>query len=204
VFRKQPYLLEDVLKVVKDMDARGRRLEGGELQRACVLADRRGDGLLDKLDFSDCLRSGGVKLRAETERDLCDSLAVGGRIDYRDFIHVLQEQLRGAEDIDDIFRELKKKISREVKGGQELTDIFDLMDTDRSGNITLDEFKDGLRKIGITINREESEKIMDKFAMTGGSIRFREFVRVCGPMTTSSAEEKAAYVEVRGCLVQSV
>ena len=70
------------------------------------------------------------------------------------------------------------------------------MDVDRSGSVSLEEFKNGLRKLGITINREESEKIMDKFAKTNGSIRFRDFVTACGPMTSSAREEKEAFVEV--------
>jgi Ca2+-binding EF-hand superfamily protein len=195
IFRKQPYLLEDLLSVVKELDARGRRLDGDFLSD-CRKADRRGDGNLDKLTFTDCLRSGGLRLRPETERDLCDSLQDSGGIDYRDFVKVVMEAYRGEEDMDDVFRDLKKKIAREVKEGLELTEIFDLMDKDRSGMVSLDEFKDGLRKIGISINRDESKKIMDKFALQNGSIRFRDFITACGPNSKSPRDDKAAYVEV--------
>ena len=195
VFRKQPYLLDDVLNAAKDLLSRGRNLDDNFL-RDCRRADHRGDGMLEKLNFSDCLRSGGLRLRPETERDLCDSLTQRGRIDYREFIDIIKENLSADDDADDLFRMLKKKISREVKGGHELTEIFDRMDTDGSGKLSINELKDGLRKLGITINRDESEKIMDKFALTGGTIRFRDFVKACAPMTSSKRDEKHMFAEV--------
>ena len=190
VFRKQPYLLTAILEAVRSHNLRLNE----DFNRACRKADRRSNGLLDKLDFSNCLRM--LRLRSETERDLSDSLAVGGMIDYKDFLRAVEESRRSEEDMNDIFRELKQKISGQVRGGHELTEIFDRMDADGSGKVSLDEFKDGLRKLGIMINREETERILDKFSLHGGSIRFRDFIRVCAPMTTSRRQEEAMFVEV--------
>jgi Ca2+-binding EF-hand superfamily protein len=55
--------------------------------------------------------------------------------------------------------------------------IFDKIDRNGSGKISVDELKEGLERLGISVSRPEAEAVSQRFASHGGSIRFRDFVR---------------------------
>ena len=55
--------------------------------------------------------------------------------------------------------------------------IFDRMDRDRNGTLTLDEFNDGLKKLGIHVSRAEAKRITDRFSARSGGINYRDFLR---------------------------
>jgi hypothetical protein len=51
MFRKQPYLLEELVRVVKTMEGKGRPVDN--LLRDCRSADKNRDGELNRVDFSE-------------------------------------------------------------------------------------------------------------------------------------------------------
>jgi len=62
----------------------------------------------------------------------------------------------------------------EIKG---LKQMFNNMDTDKSGTITVEELKEGLRKLGSKISEAEVQKLMEAVDVDkSGSIDYTEFL----------------------------
>lgn len=58
-----------------------------------------------------------------------------------------------------IFQVIAESLSEEEIGG--LKELFNMIDTDKSGTITFDELKDGLKRVGSEMMESEIQALMD-------------------------------------------
>jgi Ca2+-binding EF-hand superfamily protein len=203
VFTKRPALMDALLAQLLVAKEKGATLRDFVLACEDVDTDRR--GFVRKSDFAKALHRGALNMKPDTERDLLDSLddafsaasrgssssssrSVSKGLHYQSFVACIEKELTAEDEADEVLAKLRRNIARAVKDGQEIEEIFNRMDRDRSGRISVDEFEDGLRKIGISVSREESKRIASKFSSLGGTINYRDFVKAFLPHGGGTAD----------------
>jgi Ca2+-binding EF-hand superfamily protein len=182
-FRKRPDLLEEV---VSQLNKSGQSVD--DLLKIIRRADENKVGFLERNAFAKQLSYFGFHMRTDVERDLVDTIGDGEPgINYEEFCDVVRNEMTRGAQADDVLERLRKRISRDMKQGTDMEEMFERLDRDRNGFIQIDEFERGMEKIGIPISREESKRVIAKFSTSGVSISFRDFVRAFHP--SSSGED---------------
>ncbi|ONK56846.1 uncharacterized protein A4U43_C10F13710 [Asparagus officinalis] len=95
-----------------------------------------------------------------------------------------------------VMNKFKKKALRVVAGQLPMEEVacikqvFDLMDTDKNGNLTLEELKEGLQYIGSTVDEPDAQMLLEAADVDGnGTIDRDEFVTVSVHLKKISSKE---------------
>ncbi|RDX78881.1 hypothetical protein CR513_40772, partial [Mucuna pruriens] len=85
-------------------------------------------------------------------------------------------------------RVIAERLSEEEIGG--LKELFKMIDTDNSGNITFDELKDGLKRVGSELMESEIKDLMDAADIDkSGTIDYGEFIAATVHLNKLEREE---------------
>eukprot|EP01052_Picozoa_sp_SAG31_P004618 SAG31_NODE_193_length_20735_cov_15.125509_2_plen_5371_part_00 len=155
---------------------------GFDLSAAFAALDADKSGSITHEEFRDGLRTLGIDLPNSQIREL---IAVfdedgDGNIEYREFVREF-----GAKP-EDLLRTLTKLQSKLVAVDadfteEDLTTAFSALDFDGDGSITHDEFRAGLRRLGIVLPTTTVEQLLKAFdADNDGEINYVEFLREFG------------------------
>eukprot|EP00933_Yihiella_yeosuensis_P045657 TRINITY_DN41056_c0_g1_i1.p1 TRINITY_DN41056_c0_g1~~TRINITY_DN41056_c0_g1_i1.p1 ORF type:complete len:219 (-),score=42.86 TRINITY_DN41056_c0_g1_i1:104-760(-) len=141
------------------------------LKQAFAMADRDGNGSINKMEFSLLMRRVSPQLSAKViESHMRDvDTDKDGTISFDEFSHWLQQDAQAL---------LAQGLEEEV-GSQEgaMNTIFRLFDTDESGEISSDELKDMLNAICPSTKQADVDAILNVLdADKSGTVNFKEFV----------------------------
>eukprot|EP00613_Pedinella_sp_CCMP2098_P000015 CAMPEP_0171624928 /NCGR_PEP_ID=MMETSP0990-20121206/18962_1 /TAXON_ID=483369 /ORGANISM="non described non described, Strain CCMP2098" /LENGTH=385 /DNA_ID=CAMNT_0012191673 /DNA_START=299 /DNA_END=1457 /DNA_ORIENTATION=+ len=106
--------------------------------------------------------------------------------------------------VDYQYLRLKFLLNKAIGQGVDPLEIFAHFDTDFSGEIDEDEFRDGLTRLGIMLTHAESLALLNRFSPSKaalnseevGGVRYMKFIEAMGlqqPRETSPTREKDAY-----------
>lgn len=196
VLAKRPDFVDAILAQLVVAKEKGASLR--DFLLACEDFDLDRSGFVRKSDFAKALHRAAINLKSIIERDLLDSLdeaftnasrsRISKGLHYGSFVSAVENELKAEDEADEVLAKLRRNISRSMKEGNSIEDIFNRMDKDRRGRISVDEFEDGLRSIGISVSRDDSKRIASKFSSMGGSINYREFVKAFLPHRGDAAD----------------
>ena len=78
--------------------------------------------------------------------------------------------------IDLLVARVKTQIEACIAVGSNLHEIFSHFDKDKSGMLNAEEFQEGLKVLGIDVNKRNAMKLMDRFGSHAGCIDYTSFV----------------------------
>ena len=147
------------------------------LKTALQRMDSRDEGTLSPSVFQEVLyRLTSQKLDATGMRKLMSMVDHDGddSIDWREFCSVVSRSDRARTTAHQIVRRFQKQIDLR---GDDLEDVFASFDTDDDGALSQEELRQGLKKLGINLSKQEATELMS-FADSDGdnSIDWHEFV----------------------------
>ena len=158
--------------------------------------DKKGTGALSPEKFRKGLQSLGVELTFPEMERLTMYLDPEhrGRINYQEFANAVlgdggetaaiapsaqrsPVSSTGASRMD---LAMRREISDRLEAkSSKLSSVFRLMDTDSSGLLTKDQFRDGMTTIGVSLRDADLEAVFSRFDQTGsGKINFEEFSKL--------------------------
>merc|ERR1711988_1885540 len=102
----------------------------------------------------------------------------------------------GDDDSDDAVDEVLGRLRglvREAKAeGLSVHECFDHFDRDGSGDIDEDEFKRGLKKLGISVRSSEVRLLSKRFAARrSGRVKYRDFARAVAPSSRHKSPKRS-------------
>ena len=149
--------------------------------------DRDGNGSLSPREFKKALTRMDFKFKTDEQDRLIDYLDSDGdgRIDFKEF-----EKLVGAEvevdsdadsdenETDTPYAMLMDKVTAALDRGRDVLEAFEYFDSRGNGEISEDDFKEGLEKLRIKANGKAIRQAFSKFkGRRAGKIKYTEFVR---------------------------
>eukprot|EP01012_Entosiphon_sulcatum_P056417 TRINITY_DN8007_c0_g1_i1.p1 TRINITY_DN8007_c0_g1~~TRINITY_DN8007_c0_g1_i1.p1 ORF type:complete len:1333 (-),score=361.12 TRINITY_DN8007_c0_g1_i1:6-4004(-) len=119
-----------------------------------------------------------------SQRDAADLEGEDGDAALEARLHALEQEVREAADA----LQLLLQDAGERNGGSALQEIFNKYDTDGSGSIELEEWREAMKDLGVAANDDVIEALFKRYdADGGGSIEYEEFIRYAQP--SSQGEE---------------
>ena len=81
--------------------------------------------------------------------------------------------------VDDVLEDFKRRISREMKNLDASLDvIFNELDVNHDGLLSMKEIQAGIEKVGITVDSSEAATIIETFSNDGGNtVRYKDFLK---------------------------
>ncbi|GMH77661.1 hypothetical protein TrRE_jg7069 [Triparma retinervis] len=157
-----------------------------KLRRTFEEFDRDGSGSLNAREFKKALTKMGFKFKTDEIDRLLDYLDSDGdgRIDFKEY-----ESLVGAEievdsdasdddETDSPYAALMDKVTAALDRGRDVLEAFEYFDGRGNGEISEDDFKEGLEKLRIKANGKAIRQAFSKFkGRRAGKIKYTEFVR---------------------------
>lgn len=135
-----------------------------ECKAAFAMFDKDGDGHITTDELGDIFRSLGELATDEEIAHLVKEVDTDGdgEIDFSEFVAMMSKQKEMAEDEPDIARE-----------------AFNMFDKDGNGQITADELRQLMRKLGESLSGKEIEMMIEEADADGdGQINFEEFAKL--------------------------
>eukprot|EP00567_Pseudictyota_dubia_P012031 CAMPEP_0197434162 /NCGR_PEP_ID=MMETSP1175-20131217/1931_1 /TAXON_ID=1003142 /ORGANISM="Triceratium dubium, Strain CCMP147" /LENGTH=152 /DNA_ID=CAMNT_0042962781 /DNA_START=114 /DNA_END=572 /DNA_ORIENTATION=+ len=140
------------------------REEIEEYKAAFSMFDKDGDGTIDTDELGAVFRSLGELATDEEIEDLVREVDTDGDgvIDFSEFLAMMSKQKLMADDEPDVARE-----------------AFNMFDKDGNGQITTDELRQMMKKLGESLTDKEIEMMIEEADVDGdGQINYEEFTKL--------------------------
>jgi len=175
----------DVLRLADEVRMELRRIMGKRtasrlrLREEFEAMDRDGNGYLERGEFRRELDRLGFDCPPTVVSQLLQKFDLNGdgRISYREFVRFAEGDVSDVT-LDDEMTRLRRLVQDARKTGIDLLQSFDHFDRNRSGDIDVDEFQQGMQRLGIEVSLSEARRLMERFpGGRHGHIRYKDFVR---------------------------
>ena len=187
IFARRPDLAEAIVRQLSDKD------RVSDLLKECQKADRYAAGNLERGEFAKVLARVDINLSRAVERDLVDTFGENAAgIDYRDFADACLAELQKGNATDDVIIRLQKRAATDMRQGASVQDAFRAADRSGSGELDIDDVENALGKLGLTISREESKRIVQKFSVRGTTIKYKSLLNVIVPQDMSASDDRVS------------
>mmetsp|Transcript_18575 Transcript_18575/g.37965 ORF Transcript_18575/g.37965 Transcript_18575/m.37965 type:complete len:720 (+) Transcript_18575:528-2687(+) len=163
--------------------------------------DRNGNGKISKREFKNGLRDMGFKFKTTEIDDLMDYLDTDddGQIDFEEYEKLLGiekdedggDSDDGSDETDSPYSMLMEKVVSALERGRDVLEAFEFFDSRNAGEISKDDFKEGLAKLKIKANGKAIGQAFSKFkGRRAGKIMYKDFVRAVEKKTKGGKKKK--------------
>ena len=160
--------------------------------------DRNRTGNLEPADFERALYECGFNLRPRFVRSLvqCFDFTRDASVEYVEFVEFVGSLIevgsaRARREVDDIGDDLKRIVQKAKERGVDYKASFEHFDADYSGEIDAHEFFEGLKTLGIEVEKAQSRSLMKRFGGRKGRIDYRSFLQFVAPQSDAEVEAVA-------------
>jgi Ca2+-binding EF-hand superfamily protein len=182
-------------------------IDGPKVRKAFDKADSAGDGYLSNREFKKCLKNLGFTFKVEEEDDLIDYIDTDGdgKLSYREFMNLLgvkkgkkkvadsdsEKSDSDDDNDDDAYNQLIEKLCSAIEKGRDVLAAFEFFDKNSSGEISEDQFKEGLEKLRVKGNGKAIKRAFNKFkGRRTGKIVFKDFVKAVEKKSSGGGSSK--------------